>query len=387
MKYITHILLFTFLSLAFVNVAKAQSKDDRMVIVLNGDKKVGYRLSDIKEVQFPTNALDLAVSIKATPVADKDGTINLNVTSGADVASMKLFVAESYQLPTGLDRQKLLALAPRIKMQYPLNVASEFTLNELVNGWTYTLYIIGFDDAGVAGEPASTTITLPAKPLKGNPQLNVQITDITTTTAHVVATPNADAKQFYAMYSLKNDPQREQTMKFFGIPDMQHYVIRFGGSTLAGAPHIKPWDKVIRGLQLDTEYTLYWVVVDANGQYSQVYSKDFRTATQGTDGKAALTLKVEDITDNGVKITGTPNEATKWFKFEIFKKEEYSETEARNWLLTSPDEQCPKFTAESSFTWEGTLNANTAYYAVGIAVNKNNEPGDLVKVEFTTKAK
>ena len=131
---------------------------------------------------------------------------------------------------------------------------------------------------------------------------------------------------------------------------------------------------------------MYLVVVDKNGQYSEVSDSDRATTkVLGTEQKAHITLTLKEKTANSAKFVCKPDENTTVYRVAVLEKAKYNQEVVENAFKETPDEDMnlPLFAEEKTLNANG-LTPNTDHIVVAMPRNLKKEWGDLVTLEFKT---
>lgn len=382
MKQFTPTLLALMAFLLFGSSLFPQDADDRMIVHAKDGQKHGFRLNDVDSIKFAYSGLDLETSITGTPDAAVAGKVSINITAGTDVATMKLMFLESFMVPDDVDDRKLLEISKMLNDVISVTKPGKWDLNGLQHGYKYKAFLLPSDSTGIYGAFSRTSFALPRLPLQGNPKVDVQFSKITYATLTAKVTPNSDVQGYFFFLDTKDPTEREKIMKAFGIPDLQHYIVKFGGKM--GKPYTAPSSIEYKDLSPNTEYQIFAVLIDAKGQYSEVQTFDVVTKKKGTSETSKIALTVKDVTATSATVSAVPNEATQWYRYLIVEQSAYNEEEMKKFLIEEPaSPQFPKDLDSASFTWSN-LTPNTAYFAVAVGINGDNKPGEMTKVPFTT---
>lgn len=99
-------------------------------------------------------------------------------------------------------------------------------------------------------------------------------------------------------------------------------------------------------------------------------------------GTSVIDLEVEVLSETSVRIIATPNAETVVYHYIVIAKADADEIGEEETMQLLHDDEYP-LTAIDDWTWEGLAPATT-YYAIAQGQNRNNEWGEITKVEFTT---
>lgn len=100
-------------------------------------------------------------------------------------------------------------------------------------------------------------------------------------------------------------------------------------------------------------------------------------------GTSVIDLKVEVLSETDVRIIATPNAETVVYHYIVIVKAEADEMGHDETMEQLYNDKYP-LTEVDDWTWQG-LAPNTTYYAIAQGKNRNDEWGEITKVEFTTK--
>ncbi len=388
-KQILHIILGALLAL-LPSLAMAQNSE-RMLIYSKSGEVLPYRIEHIDSIKFLSDEVDL--SLNPTVVAHengKTGWMKLNVGSvGSNVQRIQVIIPESYMIANMDDMQCLRLFTPEMAARmgnqiFEVEGNKEYDLSGLQRGYTYTALFLPYDEIGCAGNVKRVEFTVPNGKLAGDPKIEVNFSDITTTGYTATLTPNDDVTGYFFLNMETDDPTLDQMMQMMRIPDLKHYIVQFGRSFTTGNPHEGVQESVMTDFKPGTSYTVYVVLIDTDGQYSDVQKFTVTTEKKGTSETAHVSIEVKDITKTTATIVNTPDENTSSYRETIVEKSLYNEENIIKYLQETPDSQeLPYHSDEYTWTWP-KLKPGTTYYAVAMAKNGDNEWGPLTKVEFTT---
>lgn len=388
--------LYTFFVGACVAAASCFSSHaqvrERMVVYPKGGSPVGYWVDHTDSVMFLTDMPDLNASLKITePATPTVGGMHLEFDFGLDVKKVRVAFPEQFQFRGGIDgmtQDQLMDAFSRMESHWvtPNGPKMEFNLTGLQQGYSYYAIFYGQDEYGCPGEVKYVPFEVPKAALVGNPKVKVEFTNIGSTSLKIKFTPNDDVLGYFYLVMPVDDPNREMLMQMMGIPDLKHYVTIFGVDFDTKKPHVGEEEKEIKDLASGTEHGVYLVVVDKNGQYSEVSDSDRATTkVLGTDKKANITLTLKEKTANSAKFVCKPDENTTVYRVAVLEKAKYNREVIENAFKETPDEDMnlPLFAEEKTLNANG-LTPNTDHIVVAMPRNLKKEWGDLVTLEFKT---
>ena len=390
-KQILHIILGGLLAL-LPSLAMAQSTE-RMLIYSKSGEVLPYRIEHIDSIKFLTDEVDL--SLNPTVVAHENGQtgwMKLSVGSvGSNVQRIQVIIPESYMISNMDDMQCLRLFTPEMAARtgnqiFEVEGDKEYDLSGLQRGYTYTALFLPYDEIDCAGNVKRIEFTVPNGKLAGDPKIEVNFSDITQTGYTATLTPNDDVKGYFFLNDLTDATARDQIMQMMRIPDLKHYVVRYGTDFATRKAHEGESQSVMSNFIPGTSYSVFVVLVDKDGQYSDVQEFKVTTAKKGTSETAHVNIEVKDITKTTATIVNTPDENTSSYRETLVEKSLYNEEYIINYLQKTPDSQeLPYHIDEYTWTWP-ELKPGTTYYAVAMAKNADGTWGPLTKVEFTTQS-
>ena len=336
-KQILHIILGGLLAL-LPTLAMAQSSE-RMLIYSKSGEVLPYRIEHIDSIKFLSDEVDLSLNpTVAAHENGKTGWMKLKVGAlGGDVQRLQVVIPESYMIANMDDMQCLRLFTPEMAARMGVQIFDvegdkEYDLSGLQQGYTYTALFLPYDKIGCAGNVKRVEFTVPKGKLAGNPQIKVNFSDITTTGYTATLTPNDDVKGYFFLNMETNDPSLDQMMQMMRVPDLKHYIVQFGADFNTHKPHEGVQESVMTEFKPGTSYTVYVVLIDKDGQYSDVQKFTVTTQKKGTSATAHVSIEVKDITKTEATIVNTPDENTSSYRETIVEKSLYNEADMIKYL-------------------------------------------------------
>ena len=390
-KRLLHIILGGLLAL-IPSLALAQS-NERMLIYSKSGEVLPYRVEHIDSIKFLTDEVDLSLNpTVAAHENGKTGWMKLKVGSvGSNVQRIQVIIPESFMVAQMNDMQCLRLFTPEMAARMGVQIfnvegGKEYDLSGLQRGYTYTALFLPYDEIGCAGNVKRVEFTVPNGELAGNPQIKVDFSNITQTGYTATLTPNGDVSGYFFLNIETDDPTLDQMMQMMRVPDLKHYIVQFGADFNTHKPHEGVQESVMTEFKSGTSYTVYVVLIDKDGQYSDVQKFTVTTQKKGTSATAHVSIEVKDITKTGATVVNTPDVNTASYRETIVEKSLYNEDEMIKYLTETPESrELPYHSDEFTQTWP-KLTPGTEYYALAIAQNADGKWGPLTKVEFTTQA-
>ena len=390
-KQLLHLIIVVGLFALLPLLVTAQS-NERMLIYSKSGDVFPYRIEHIDSVKFLTGTLDLSLNPTVSPHSDgTTGKMKLKIGAvGSDVHRIKVVIPESFVIAKMSDMQCIRLfnpdLASRIGVQiFEVEPDKEYDLSGLQQGYTYTAVFLPYDEINCPGNIKRVEFTVPKGKLAGDPKIEVTFSNVTQTGYTATLKPNEDVAGYFFLNDETNNPSREEMMKMFGLPDLKHYIVRFGADFATGKAHTGVMESKMDGFKPGVEYTVFVVLVDKDGQYSDLYTT-FTVTTQqkGTSETAHVSIEVKDITESEATVVYTPDANTSSYRETIVEKSLFNEADMIKYLQDTPDNMSlPYHSGAYTWTWS-KLKAGTAYYAVAMGKNADGKWGPLSKIEFTT---
>lgn len=392
MKNRFHILLGLLVAL-LPAVAFAQ-QHDRMFIMTKSGETIPVRTEHIDSIIFLTSEQNMTIRPTITPHSSGE-TGMMKLASGSasdDVAYIKVIIPESHRV-AHLEGYKFFTaftdkFAKRLNETiYTINKDSEYDLSSLQRGYKYTALFLAYDGHDC---PAPSVYKLefevPNGPLKGSPALNITVSDKTYSGYKVKISPNSDVRGYYFFNDLVDNPDREQLMKQFGFPDLKHYVVGIGTEWKTRKAYQGEHEMTFNRFLPNTEYAIYYVMEDQNGQLSDVAQYKITTEKKGTSKPARVAIEIGEVTASTAEVTCKPDENCSIYRETIYIKEAGNKEDIINMLKNARtnDMQTPTHIDENSHKWTD-LQSKTTYVAIAIAQNADGVWGEATTVEFTTK--
>lgn len=387
-KQILHIVLGALLP----TLAMAQSSE-RMLIYSKSGEVLPYRIEHIDSIKFLSDEVDL--SLNPTVVAHESGQtgwMKLKVGSvGSNVRRIQVIIPESFMIANMNDMQCLRLFTPEMVARMGVQIFDvegdkEYDLKGLQRGYTYTALFLPYDEIGCAGNVKRVEFTVPNGKLAGDPKIEVNFTDITQTGYTATLKPNEDVSGYFFLNMETDDPTLDQMMQMLRVPDLKHYIVRLGADFKTRKPHEGTQESKMTGFKPGTSYTVYVVLIDKDGQYSDVQKFTVTTEKKGTSETAHVNIEVKDITKTDATVVNTPDENTSTYRETIAEKSLYNEAAIIKYLQETPDNlSLPYHSEPHTWTWHD-LKPGTTYYAITMAKNGDGKWGPITKVEFTTQS-
>ena len=206
-----------------------------------------------------------------------------------------------------------------------------------------------------------------------DPQVEIVVGEVTATTVEATFTPNADCASFWYMIGTESEMTMWQQMMGATLEQLVQ---------MWGIQATETTDYTWTEQQPATEYTIYVVPIDVDGNAYDVITEKATTLTQGGTGEALVELTVDLLSNTEATINAVPNSEVAEYHYGFITVESFNEMGEEEAAIIFREDGYPAYQPES-FTWSN-LEPSTYYYALGTAMNANNEWGATTLVEVYT---
>ena len=204
------------------------------------------------------------------------------------------------------------------------------------------------------------------------PAVDVAIGEVTPTEITATFTPS-DCASYHFMLSTEAEMEQWTTMFAMSEEDL---VVSWGIEK--NETYTYTWDEQTP----NTEYTIYVLPKDAEGNALPMETKKVLTGTLGGNGVSVITLDIEVMSNTSVFVTATPNEETAEYHCILIEKPYADSIGVDSTMKVLQADPYPLYQIDE---WEWVnLNANTEFYAIAQGKNAQGEWGEITKVEFIT---
>lgn len=206
-----------------------------------------------------------------------------------------------------------------------------------------------------------------------DPQVEITVGEVTATTVEANFAPNADCASYWYMIATESEMQMWQQMMGATLDQLvQMWGIQKTQTTTYTWVDQQP----------ATEYTIYVLPTDADGNMTDVITENATTLSQGGTGEALVELTVDLISNTEATIYAVPNSEVAEYHYGFITVESFNEMGEEEAANVIREDGFPAYEPES-YTWSN-LEPNTYYYALGTAKNLNDEWGATTLVEVYT---
>lgn len=210
-------------------------------------------------------------------------------------------------------------------------------------------------------------------PEEQTPMVEITVTDVTTTTVDVSFTPAGECASYYIL--LDTEASMEQWTMVFGVT-LEQLIEEWSIERQGPSTHL--WNELIP----NTEYTIFVLSKDIEGENIQIDRQKVTTEVLGGNGVSVIDLQVEVLTNTSVFVTATPNEETAEYHYILIEKSYADSIGADSTMKIIHTDPYALYDIDR---WEWVdLHENTEFYAIAQGKNAQGEWGEITKVEFVT---
>ena len=224
------------------------------------------------------------------------------------------------------------------------------TFEGLTSNTTYVIYALPVDVDGFNGEVKTITVTTKAL----TPQVEIAGSDITTKSAAVTFTPNADCVEYYFLIANATETVDAAYVKENGEAKTETFATTF------------------ENLISNTDYVIYALPIDVEGTEGALATLAVKTPAFVPQ----IDIERGNFTAKSITATFTPNADCVEYYFLIS-----TETVDAAYIKANGEKQTEAFTT----TFEN-LTSNTAYTIYALPVDVDGFNGEVKTITVTTKA-
>ena len=263
---------------------------------------------------------------------------------------------------------------------------------EMQANTSYSLVTVAYDRYGVACSTSRADFTTPAAEIIGNPTVVWEVLETTQTSFKMKFTPNSDCVEYYTCQFNAGDAENQfnKFSSMFGFANMGDMIKQFSGKSYATI-HEQEWTKLVPA----TDYEVYILPIDENGEYGEMVIASVTTAAQGGHGVAEVEITIGDFGGDATNgywqmVTYTPNDQVSFFRDMIIEKQAYEaeggDSYVLEYLKNDENHQGPYGNLYSTDVAQWNATPNTEYIAFAMGQNIDGEWGTLARKEFKTPA-
>lgn len=370
----------------------AQESDiNRLLVFEKTGNYKGFQLNNVDYMEFATVEGEVAANVEVTDVSLEAITLSVHRTMNCQGFKLSCFPTvniASYSdeiLASIIDND-----SPNI--YYQDFESAQMTGIELEPLTEYTILTVGIDSYGVLCDVRKVAFSTPAKPLVGNPQVDVEVADTQLYSFSLKFTPNADVSKYSVVAGEKGTLQQQYEMfaPMFGYANIGQMIEAWGVQFNVDTTYT--WT----GMNPATDYEVFIQAWDAEGTMAEHQVFNVSTAALGGEGTAEVTITLGDyvLADWGGEmlpsqfITFTPNDQASAYRLAVYLAETYdAEAEAiKAELCQEPPMPMVGWFQYDPITTDYQINPNTECVAIAAAKNINDEWGPITELRFTTPA-
>ncbi len=383
-------------SLAITATSFAQNiggeNPNRLIITNTAGNYSGYVIDHTDNISFATVEGEVKATVSVSDVAlDK---IKLSVTRSEACEGFRIAIIPNTIAGQLTDDVIAIGYLKRdaSEIYYQDFTDAELTGIDLDADSEYAIYTIAVDRYGVEASTDKTVIKTPAPEIVGDPKVTAEVIDRQLKSFKIKFTPNDDVTAYYCVAGEKGTMQSQYEMfgPMFGFSNFNQMIMSWGIRN-EGVQE-KEW----KDFAPNSEYEVYVVSLDINGNPAPYQVFEVSTLALGGDGEATVTITLGDYkltnwNDEQLPsqfITFTPNDQASCFRVGVYKAEIYDEKadEIKAELCTDPMMPTAYWFFYETLTTDYQINPNVDAVAIAAAKNGNNEWGEVTELRFTTPA-
>ena len=256
----------------------------------------------------------------------------------------------------------------------------------------YAIITVAYDGYNVADGVDMVTFKTPAPEIEGDPKVEMTVDETTLYSFTCTFTPNDDVAAFYCVAGEKGTMQSQYEMfgPMMNLSNFEQMIISWGIETFETTT--KTWNDMAP----NTEYEVFVVCKDVNGNAAPYQVFEVSTASLGGDGEAAVSIELGEYGlsdwDGEQKysqtITFTPNDQASCFRFGVYKAASYDTDKAaiQAELCSDPWMPTAYWFFYETYTTDYQIDPGEEVVAIAAAKNAKGEWGQVTELRFTTPA-
>lgn len=219
---------------------------------------------------------------------------------------------------------------------------------------------------------ANIVITKEKLPL--NPRIEIALSYVSTSSIEATFTPNEDCYMYYIYLSTAADMQAQ-----IDLGQSMEEVVKTNG--LGGAGNISyMWND----LSDDTEYTVYALPIDVDGEYGEVATLKVKTEKEVDAGVSYISLYAQIVSSTAVAIRATPNEYTSVYHYVVMAKADAETLTNEEIMQIIVEDENPLYEIDE---WEWPIETDVVYCAIACGQNSQGEWGEISQIEFVAESR
>lgn len=271
---------------------------------------------------------------------------------------------------------------------------ADMTGLELDPSTDYVLVTVGVDSYGIDDGVVRVPFTTPKPEIVGAPQVEAEVVDRQFTSFKIKFTPNEDVDSYYCVAEKKGNMESQLEMfgPMLGLSSMTDLIMSWGIETKGEAE--KEWTS----MSPNTEYEVFYVATDVNGNPADYKVLEVSTLSQGGTGVASVKVEVLEYEyadwygemKPSQYVGYTPNDQTWCYRFGVWTAEEYDKDaeSIKEYVKSEPPfPNMLNWFFYEEFVTDYQIDPNTECVALAAGKNANGEWGEVTEVRFTTPEK
>lgn len=387
-------ILMASLILGTAAYAQNETEPNRLLINDTAGATKGYVINRVQDVTFGRVDGVAQAQLQVHEVGDNQVTVSITRSEACEAFKLDVLPRPVAAMLTD-DAALINYFDSRCSqtLYYEDFVQGSMTGITLTPGGEYTLVSIGLDKYGVEDGVCRVDFQAPTIPVVGNPKVDASLESATTTSFTVKFVPNSDVTTYYTVAGEKGE-LAEQYLQFgamFGFASMTDMVVAWG------IPKEGTTTNTWNDMAPNTDYEVYIVCYDKNGNPAPMQIFECATASQGGEGKATVDIKIGDykMADWGGEmkpsqfVTFTPDDQTASYRFGVYIAEQYdaSPADIKEALCSEPPmPSMANWFFYDPLTTDFQIDPNTECVAIAAGKNIKGQWGDVTEVRFTTPA-
>ena len=208
-----------------------------------------------------------------------------------------------------------------------------------------------------------------------NQVIEIKIDEVTTTKVKATFTPVGECASYYILCGI--EAEMEQWVAWLNKP-LEQLIEEWSRANDGTDVISNIWDELVP----NTEYTLYALSKDAEGNVIKLDTKKVSTGVLGGEGVSVIDVQVEVLSNTSAYLVVTPNEETAEYHY-ILIEQAYADSIGIDSTMKILHED--PYTLYEIDRWEWIdLRPETEYFAIAQGKNVKGEWGEITKIEFVT---
>lgn len=203
--------------------------------------------------------------------------------------------------------------------------------------------------------------------------VEIGVIEVTPFTIEASFTPNEKCASYFILCDSIGSMERWATA--FGVT-LEQLIEQWSLARTEPSTHL--WEELVP----NTEYIIYVLPKDAEGNACKLQTLSVNTLAIGGEGLSVIDLEVQVVTTTSVRVIATPNEETAEYHYMLFTKS-FSDSIGMDSTMRFIYEDPYALYEIDDWTWQDLL-PNTEYYAIAQGRNIKGEWGEITKIEFVT---